>query len=96
MQLTTLTVLLATASGILATPLAARDLPAGVTFVAANNATPAAGADNGNVKRGYVSDACIATCWSGYSSGMVSFYVFSFFFLLLAGWLFFSEGHGQG
>ena len=76
MQFTQLAVLLATAGAVMATPVqpatdvAARDLPAGVTFIASDAISAS---DSTKTKRGYVSDACIGTCWSGYSSGMVSF-----------------------
>ena len=76
MQFTQLAVLLATAGAVMATPVqpatdvAARDLPAGVTFIASDAISAS---DSAKTKRGYVSDACIGTCWSGYSSGMVSF-----------------------
>ncbi len=77
MQFTQLAALLATAGAAMATPvqpaadLAARDLPAGVTFIASDAISAT---DNTKTKRGYVSDACIATCYSGYSSGMVSLF----------------------
>lgn len=78
MQLTTLTVLLAAAGVAIATPVSAgqpaseltpTELPSGVTFIASNAVS---GVDNNKAKRGGPSDACIGTCWSGYSSGMVS------------------------
>ncbi len=75
MQFTQLAVLLATVGAVMATPvqpatdLTARDLPAGVTFIASDAISAS---DDTKTKRGYVSDSCIGTCWSGYSSGMVS------------------------
>lgn len=79
MQFTALTVLLAAAGLTIATPVpggepatevTTSDLPAGVTFIASNAISSA---DNNKSKRGTPTDACIGTCWSGYSSGMVSF-----------------------
>ncbi|KAG7288123.1 hypothetical protein NEMBOFW57_007646 [Staphylotrichum longicolle] len=76
MQLTTLTVLLAAAGVAIATPVSAgqpaseltpTELPAGVTFIASNAVS---GVDHNKSKRGTPTDACIGTCWSGYSSGM--------------------------
>jgi hypothetical protein len=80
MQLTQLAVLLAAAGVAMATPvqagqeatkLAARDLPAGVTFIASDAISAA---DTTVSKRGTPTDSCIGTCWSGYSSGMVSLF----------------------
>ncbi len=76
MQLIQFAVLLATAGAALATPVSvgqtaaevtARDLPAGVTFIASDAISKA----DTISKRGTPTDSCIGTCWSGYSSGMV-------------------------
>ncbi len=82
MQFTQLAVLLATAGAAMATPvqpttgLAARDLPDGVTFIASDAISAV---DTSVSKRGYVSDSCIGTCWSGCASGMGRFFILATF-----------------